>query len=493
MGQVGSIPPAEPKGVGIPLEEQRHQLGKVLHSQVFRGAPGLQRFLEYIASKTIDGLSDEIKEYTIGKELLGRTEDYDPRVDTVVRVQARRLREKLKEYYDLEGAQDDILLAIPKGHYVPRFSRRPDSVPPNGESHASSEPLPEQHIADDLEHRKGLADPQPVSLPKSRGRSSLLFVAGLAVLPLLAILFLTVDRSAGMRLLERAASVLSKGAPGRADSDAPLRALWADFLHPDGSPIAAYSNDVFLATQTSDLLRVKSDDVDDMGAPANSALASRLVANPDLLQKAGPVFFEDVYTGTGEVMAVFYLTRMFGDLHSGFGVKRSRLVTIDDLNKHDLIFLGSTKENALLAGLPLPQDFVFEWPAQNPGVWTGRIVNLSTQPGEDGAYTVERDYKTGVVHTDYALVSFLPGFAPSRKIVVLGGLTTLGTQAAAEYVSSPSSVADLISRLGAKPGTDDVPAYFQAVLKVEIMRGDVLSVSYVTGHRIRGKARAGTQ
>jgi hypothetical protein len=489
---LGSISPGESTGVGIPLEEQREQLGKVLHSEVFRGAPGLQRFLEYIASKTIDGFSDEIKEYTIGKELLGRTEDYDPRVDTVVRVQARRLREKLKEYYDCEGAQDDILLAIPKGHYVPCFSRRPPSVPPNGESQASSEQLPEQHIRDDAEHGKHAAESEHPPLPKSRGRSALLFVAGFAALPLLATLVLTLNRPAVARLLQQAASTLSNGASAEAPSDVPLSALWADFLRPDSSPIVAYSNDVFLATQTSDLLRVQSDAVDDMGAPANSALASRLVANPDLLQKAGPVFFEDVYTGTGEVMAVFYLTRTFGNLHSGFGVKRSRLVTIDDLNRHDLIFLGSTKENALLAGLPLPQDFVFEWPAQNPGVWTGRIVNLNTQSGEQGAYAVERDYKTGVVHTDYALVSFLPGFAPNRKIVVLGGLTTLGTQAAAEYVSSPSSVAELISRLAGKPGADDAPAYFQAVLKVEIMRGDVLSVSYVTGHRIRRNSRAGT-
>ena len=491
MGQVGSIPPSEPRGVGIPLEEQRQQLGKVLHSEVFRGAPGLQRLLEYVASKSIDGFSDEIKEYTIGKELLGRTDDYDPRVDTVVRVQARRLREKLKEYYDREGAQDDILLAIPKGHYVPRFSRRPSSSPPNGESQAPSEPLPEQHTSDGAERRRHVADFEPLPLPKSRGRAAVLFVAGFALLPLLGTLVLIANRPAGVRLLRRAASTLSNGASGEAPS-VPLSTLWADFLRPDSSPIVAYSNDVFLATQTSDLLRVKSDAVDDMGAPANSALAARLVANPDLLQKAGPVFFEDVYTGTGEVMAVFYLTRMFGNLHSGFGVKRSRLVTIDDLNRHDLIFLGSTKENALLAGLPLPQDFVFEWPAQNPGVWTGRIVNLNTNPGEEGAYSVERDYKTGVVHTDYALVSFLPGFAPNRKIVVLGGLTTLGTQAAAGYVSSPSSVADLISRLAGKAGAGDAPAYFQAVLRVEIMRGDVLSVSYVTGHLIHRNGRAGT-
>lgn len=487
MGHLGSIAPQETRGVGVTPEQQREQLGKVLHSEVFRGAPGLQRFLEYIASKTIDGLSGEIKEYTIGKEVLGRTEGYDPRVDTVVRVQARRLREKLKEYYDEEGAHDEIVLAIPKGHYVPQFLRRLSPPPARPEIPETSEPVHERPVAVHLIHENRVAQLENAQPVKSRSRSPLLsFAVGVIVLPLLAALILATNRSAGVQFLQRAAASLSTGGLTGTSSGSALDALWADFLRPEISPMVAFSNGVFLATQTSDLLRVKSEDVEDMGAPANTAVASRLVANPSLLQKAGPVFFEDVYTGTGEVMAVFYLTRMFGQLGSSLGVKRSRLVTIDDLSRHDLIFLGSTKENALLAGLPLPQDFVFEWPTQQPGVWTGRIVNLRTQAGEDGAYTVDRDYKTGVIRADYALVSFLPGFSSNRKIVVLGGLTTLGTQAAAEVVSSAASAAELATRLTGQPGR--VPEYFQAVLKAEIVRGDVLSVKYVTGHVIHPNA-----
>ncbi len=72
-------------------EEQRTQLEKVFRSEVFRQAPGLQKFLEYITSKAIEGLSHEIKESTIGIEVFGRTPDYDPKTDTVVRVQAHRL------------------------------------------------------------------------------------------------------------------------------------------------------------------------------------------------------------------------------------------------------------------------------------------------------------------------------------------------------------------------------------------------------------------
>jgi hypothetical protein len=239
------------------------------------------------------------------------------------------------------------------------------------------------------------------------------------------------------------------------------------------------------------LLRLKTEQVDNMGAPASSDLARRLAANPRLLDRTGPVAFEDVYTGTGEVMSVFYLTRMFSQYHVPLGVKRIRLVTTDDLTQHDVVFLGSTRENALMEELPLTQDFVFAWPPKLIGVWSGQILNLHPRPGEGTSYQVERDPKSLVLRTDYALVSFLPGITPNRKIVVLGGLTTLGTQAAANFASSPTEIAELAARLDTGPGPSPkrIPPFFQAVLRVEIMKGDVLSVRYVTGHVIHPAPR----
>jgi hypothetical protein len=267
----------------------------------------------------------------------------------------------------------------------------------------------------------------------------------------------------------------------------PLNDLWADFLRPESSPIVAYSNAIFLTTETDDLLRLKSEEVDNLGAPASRDLANRLVANPSLLEHAGPVFFEDLYTGTGEVMAVFYLTRLFSQLHFPLQVKRSRLVTTDDLMRHDVIFVGSTIEDALLAGLHLTQDFVIPWPLEPAGVWRQRISNLHPQAGESSSYVVERDPKTHAVRADYALVSVLPGMMPNRKIAILGGLTTLGTQAAADFATSPSQIAELAARLGSGPDTlhKKVPPFFEAVIRAEIMRGDILSIKYVAGHVIQ--------
>ncbi len=114
-------------------------------------------------------------------------------------------------------------------------------------------------------------------------------------------------------------------------------------------------------------------------------------------------------------------------------------------------------------------------------------MNLHPKPAESSSYTVERDPTTSAVRANYALVSFLPGMVPNRKIAILGGLTTLGTQAAADFVTSPSFVAELVARLGTGADTlhKKVPPFFQVVLRAEIMKGDSLSIRYVTGHVIQ--------
>jgi hypothetical protein len=74
-----------------------------------------------VVEHTLDGNNEEVKEYSLGVEVFGRGEAFDPRTDTIVRVQARRLRSKLKDYYEAEGQTDPIVIELPKGHYGVTF------------------------------------------------------------------------------------------------------------------------------------------------------------------------------------------------------------------------------------------------------------------------------------------------------------------------------------------------------------------------------------
>ncbi|MFN8006685.1 MAG: hypothetical protein U0V70_06645 [Terriglobia bacterium] len=96
-------------------------LRKIMASAGFIRSDRMSRFLKFIVEQTLQGHGDRLKEYLIGVEVFDRGESFDPRTDPVVRGEARRLRLKLKEYYDVEGGNDPIRFHLPKGSYVPSF------------------------------------------------------------------------------------------------------------------------------------------------------------------------------------------------------------------------------------------------------------------------------------------------------------------------------------------------------------------------------------
>jgi adenylate cyclase len=100
----------------------RLELEKLLASATLVNAPRLSRFLRFVVEQTLAGAAADIKEYPIGVEVFDRGVDFDPRLDPVVRVEARRLRAKLAEYYETEGRDDALQIRLSKGSYVPVFS-----------------------------------------------------------------------------------------------------------------------------------------------------------------------------------------------------------------------------------------------------------------------------------------------------------------------------------------------------------------------------------
>ena len=98
------------------------QLARIVNSPGFTSSARLCRFLIHIVNKTLEGDLDSLKEFTIAMEVFDRTSDYDPNIDAIVRVEARRLRSKLKTYYEQgQGMNDPILIGLRPGSYVPVF------------------------------------------------------------------------------------------------------------------------------------------------------------------------------------------------------------------------------------------------------------------------------------------------------------------------------------------------------------------------------------
>jgi hypothetical protein len=125
-----------PAGGRVPREISvgaiRVELERILASEGFARSPRLSRFLRFAVDQAVEGRGDKLKEYVLGLEVFDKDQSFDPRTDTVVRVEARRLRSLLTEYYASRGRTDPLRIEVPKGGYQAAF-RSQESVAAPGE------------------------------------------------------------------------------------------------------------------------------------------------------------------------------------------------------------------------------------------------------------------------------------------------------------------------------------------------------------------------
>ena len=154
-------------------------------------------------------------------------------------------------------------------------------------------------------------------------------------------------------------------------------------------------------------------------------------------------------------------------------LKRGGLLTSDDAKAGNLIFIGSSFES-LLPEAARTDDFVFKMADAGPRKGDLSIINHHPRAGEDPVYFSSPDL-------DYAVIGLIPGPGASRNVMILAGLTTLGTQAAAEFVCRSRNVEELLAALGA-PAPAPVPP-FEALLRVKIGSGLPVQNELLAVHR----------
>ncbi len=118
----------------LEVESRQTQIQRILQSKAFRTSEVQRNLLAYLADKSIGGSADSLKEYTIGLDVFGKPASYDPRQESAVRMHVGRLRQKLAEYYRLEGTEDPVVVDLPKGGFKvtfePRTEPRAVELPP---------------------------------------------------------------------------------------------------------------------------------------------------------------------------------------------------------------------------------------------------------------------------------------------------------------------------------------------------------------------------
>lgn len=478
----------------LSTEQNQEQLRRILHSSTLRNSATLQQLLQFLVARSMEGNLDSLKEYTIGVEAFGRKSDFDPKTDTIVRVQTHRLRQKLKEYYEQEGVHDPILVEIPKGHYCPIFRPRVDfqiqqqidryNLDAVTKSGAPANPT--------LSRDEELKNANLAETAEQGWRRKHLFGPVVIAAALLAALI--IGYFAGYYRAQLTATdggfVPNKNSFTPVSSD-PVKIFWAAFLNDDPAPIIAYPNAVFLLDDSNDLLRFRQGASDNRGARVDEHLAREFASNPTLVANAGQLYYEDGYTGTGELEAVATLTTLFAQMGLKPTIKTSRNITPDDLQQHSVILLGSPFQNIAVAQLFAPGDFSFQNPDSRREQWRGQIVNAHPENNESSVYHTERDPDTQVLKRDYSLISIQPGLVAGRNIAILGGLDTKGTEGVTRFMTSPSGIEALSAALTTKglsvnkngPAEKGSMPGFQALVLVHLEKGDqVLSTELTAVH-----------
>lgn len=197
------------------------ELAAVLASRILGRSVNARRFLTYVCEKYLEGRAGEITEYRIGVEALGRRADFDPRIDGAVRVEAHRIRRRLEEYYNGEGASHPVHIVIPPGNYTPQF------VFPAGNaaaSHPGDSPA-EQNKTDASE----LAHPDPFlrQPPRSHRRPWYVLLGSLTFVGLIGVIWLSVHLGfqPGASTPEGTPRAISTGVGASASEQAEIRIL----------------------------------------------------------------------------------------------------------------------------------------------------------------------------------------------------------------------------------------------------------------------------
>lgn len=452
----------------LTIEAKLEQLEKILHSRALQGSENLKAFLRYVVEKAVDSSDPQLREHIIATEVFGRAATYDSRTDSVVRVQAGRLRAKLSEYYATEGQGDTIKIELPKGHYCPAFSYNNSAQEIVEIPELAAELVTAANIV-----ASQIADTPPLAPERGTSWSSVWLIA-LAT----ATLFfasLALKYGSEVRQLRRQSQTFSE-APQRLTNVEELSPLWGEFFKSAEPTLVAYSNTIFRGRAETGMKLLNT--LDATGSQSRSQqMAPFGVAEG---QTSGPI--SDHYTGVGEVMSIYFLGDLFWKANHPFRVKRSLLLTWDDVKNNNIVMLGSPAENFLLRELPQTQDFVFKVVGQDSAGPVYGIMNLKPQPGEQEIYVVKEDGPSSYqVTEDYALVTLLKGLDDRHRLMILAGIKTYGTQAATEYVTRPESFKELLQHL--KPSSDaPLPSYYQVLLKVKINDGVPVQTSYVTHH-----------
>ncbi len=396
------------RGRHLSADDQRWQLAlRIAGSGSMGRSRLLSDFLLYIVERSIQGRHGEITEQQIGVAVFGRAEDYNSNDDNIVRSYARKLRKRIDDYYAGEGSEETLRLEIPRGGYTPIFT---DYISPSAIA----------SLEEEAGDAPGSSKPTTI-VPAIPVIPRFSFTPGMLLMLLLGILL-----GVGATLLKQSRIFLSP-------AEAASHTLWAELF--------SGNRDTFIVPSDAGLVIMQR--LVDRPVPlsnyVNGTYRTRLKA--DDLPNAAEILKlgNRRYTSVVDLDLAAHLAQLREVVPGRMLLRYARDLRMDDLRTVNAILIGSDESNPWLQLFGPQLQLAFEY-EPNSGRPSG-FVNSSPRPGESQLYST-----TGREDRTFGIIAYRPNLTGTGHVLIVAGLNTAGTQAAAAFLLDPSSMMPTLER-----------------------------------------------
>lgn len=431
VGFAPRLPGAVGAGLHTNAADDRWQLAlRIAASGSLGRSQLLSDFLLYIVDRSIRGRTDDITEQQIGVIVFGRAEGYDSNDDNIVRSYARKLRKRIDEYFATEGREEVLRLEIPRGGYTPIFSKSVTLSPAVDSAIAFPEATePEESETSGLQASDS-TEALPPAVPSVWKRAAGLIRITPGTLFALAIGILL---GTGATLLKHAGSFFSR-------EEAASHALWTQLFNNDRDTFIVPSDDGLIIMQRLidrplPLASYINGSYRTNGKTDNVPYSSEIL-------KLGSRRFTNVV----DLDFASHLAQLREVVPERMMIRYARDLRMDDLRAGNAILIGSDESNPWVELFRPQLHFSFQF-EPDPDKPSG-FVNLYPRSGEQTIYTTKGQEE----HT-FGIIAYLPNLNNNGHVLIVAGLNTAGTQAAATFLLNPSLMMATLQRARTENGT----------------------------------------
>jgi hypothetical protein len=427
-------------------ESIQQQIERIVHSEQFRSSEVLRRLLTFLSEKAIAGEADNLKEYVVAIDGLGKSSTYDPQHNSAVRIQMGRLRQRLAEYYRSEGKNDPMIVDLPKGRFRLTFEQRSIAPTFNGEVSSSLPLAPAINILDSTPNTK-------------TGLSSSRLAAGLLAAALLL----------GLGYLLGQTTVRQQSVAGRSSQD--LETLWAPFLSQKLPLIVSIEDPLFAEIRSNPGVYVRDRSMNEWSDVVGSAALNKLTGALNQSEMHPSRY----YTAFGEAEASFLLGGLLKTPERALSIVRTSQLSWQQLADNNVIFVGV--QNLFfnqLRNMPITPQLVPELKG---------VRDEHPAAGKPGFYADEYTTAPTEQGTIYALVTHLPGPNGKNDIESFTSNRSAGYLGAVQSFTDPQFSHTLATKLSEDTG-GKVPRFYQVLFQVRYRDGVPTETKFVLGREM---------